>query len=73
MHEAYAALRARFRRSISYPEFREIVGWQALRAVSGVIPALRSLHRKGTVRTVFSSNVERATWDGLCRKYRLNE
>jgi len=73
LREAYRELRTRFRWSMTYREFRELVGRWSLRAVPGVVSALRALHRKGTVRIVYASNVEPATWDGLRRKYRLDE
>jgi len=71
--EGYRTLRRRFHWSISYPALREIVGSRALRVVPGVLPALRELRRKRTVRVVYASNVERVTWRGLCRKYHLDE
>ncbi|HYB79892.1 MAG TPA: HAD family hydrolase [Thermoplasmata archaeon] len=73
LREAYRALRTRFRWSIPYAEFREIVGWRTLHAIPGVLPTLRILHRKGAVRIVYASNVEPVTWNGLRRKYRVDE
>ena len=70
---AYRELRARFHWSMSYRAFRELVGRRALRPIPGVLPALRALHRKGTVRIVYASNVEPATWAGLRRKFRLDD
>jgi HAD superfamily hydrolase (TIGR01509 family) len=71
--EAYSILRRSLRWEMPYDEFRALVSSRALIAVPGVLPVLRSLHRARTVRVVFASNVERATWEGLCRKFRLHE
>ena len=71
--DAYSALRRTFRWSISFHEFRQLVGWDSLEAIPQVLPALRALHRKGTVRVLYASDIERVTWELLCRKFHLND
>ena len=72
LREAYSSLRGSLRWSLRYDEFRALVSSRALVEVPGVLPALRELRRKQTVRIVFASNIERVTWEGLCRKFRLD-
>ena len=72
LREAYSTLRRSLRWSMPYDEFRELLSSRALVAMPGVLPALRALHRQHAVRVVFASNIERVTWEGLCRKFGLN-
>jgi HAD superfamily hydrolase (TIGR01509 family) len=72
LREAYVTLRRQFRWSVSYAEFREVVGPRSLDAIPGALRALGTLHRRGTVRIVYASNIEPVTWEGLCRKFRLD-
>jgi len=73
LREAYAHLRASLRWTLSYPKFHELVASQSLVAVPGILPSLRDLRRRRTVRIVFASNTERITWEGLRRKFHLDE
>ena len=73
LREAYRSLRRSLRWSISYPEFQDLVSARALVVVPGVLPALRRLRQRRAVRVVFASNTERVTWEGLRRKFRLDE
>jgi HAD superfamily hydrolase (TIGR01509 family) len=71
LREIYAILRGKFHLSLGFRSFRELVTSRSLVAIPGVLPRLRTLHRQGSVRVVFASNIERYVWQGLCQKFDL--
>jgi len=73
LRDAYREIRHQLPRSLSYSDFRDLVGRRSLHPVPGVLPALRALHHQGAVRIVYASNVEPVTWSGLRRKFHLDE
>ena len=57
--------------AIDYPRFRSIVSDRSLTAFAPVLRELHRAKRQGTVRIVLASNVSRAVWNGLLRKFPL--
>ncbi len=69
----YDRLRSAGLTSIGYPTFRSLVSDRSLTAIVPVLRELRRVRRRGTVRIVLASNVSRAVWTGVLRKFSLAE